>query len=612
MLYKYSTSSTAQGGGGSFKNRKPIGEVGCCESRMAEWIHWWTERWLECRAVHLSIYDSIHPSIHLSFFTVYWSISLSTYPSLCLSVHLLSSLSVYAAVLSSSYFFYVSICLSFFLFLSFELCPFPCLSVCLSSCGLSIYLAVYLLIQLSILSIYVPKHFTHPSIEFFIFPSRQFDRKQVTFAQKRHRAIKPGFQLWFQLWWQQRDFLNFRSWQEQKRSNSARLPHFSKVTTSKTKPFSETSFKTRKLSAELTASCVLRSFQSMCLKYCADEKVMPSHTKCCTRHAKSSQQTWRSDAPKCNPSQEISALTSEQLWWTCLLYCACRAKDILPDPLQMSHAHACHRFRKCYKPLTFCSLLSRCIIPCACQARRRLNIQKCSEHVSFLHFWLRNVLHATTACAFLTSQLSKVVRAWCALCILTYTCASRHNGVHFFDMSTSKSGPRMLCFVHFDLKMRFAPQRRALFRHLNVQKWSENGVLCAFWLGNVLRATMACTFSTSQLPKVVRTWCQLRTLTWKCASCHNSVQLFISYLATWLRTRRFREPTFRLSGDTNHWKHSVSRAPASSSFWLFLFSDSILWLFSPLLFHLSILSEVWQLPSIKCIQTYFYIEYDVI
>ena len=26
------SSSTAQGGGGSFKNRKPIGEAGCCES----------------------------------------------------------------------------------------------------------------------------------------------------------------------------------------------------------------------------------------------------------------------------------------------------------------------------------------------------------------------------------------------------------------------------------------------------------------------------------------------------------------------------------------------------------------------------------------------------
>ena len=36
------TSSTAQGGGGSFKNRKP-----CCEARMAERIHWWTDRWLE-------------------------------------------------------------------------------------------------------------------------------------------------------------------------------------------------------------------------------------------------------------------------------------------------------------------------------------------------------------------------------------------------------------------------------------------------------------------------------------------------------------------------------------------------------------------------------------
>ena len=31
----------AQGGGGSFENRKPIGEFGCCEWWMAEQIHWW-------------------------------------------------------------------------------------------------------------------------------------------------------------------------------------------------------------------------------------------------------------------------------------------------------------------------------------------------------------------------------------------------------------------------------------------------------------------------------------------------------------------------------------------------------------------------------------------
>ena len=40
-------------------------------------------------------------------------------------------------------------------------------------------------------------------------------------------------------------------------------------------------------------------------------KMMLGHTKCCTCHAKSSQQTWRSDAPKCNPSQEITRRFSE-------------------------------------------------------------------------------------------------------------------------------------------------------------------------------------------------------------------------------------------------------------------------------------------------------------
>ena len=116
----------------------------------------------------------------------------------------------------------------------------------------------------------------------------------------------------------------------EKRSNSARLPqflhlttsktkqfcetsYFLKLTTSKTKQFCETSFKNGKLSAELTASyqCVLRFFQSICLNYCAcHEKVMPGHTKCCTCLAKSSQQAWESEAPKCNRSQEICARTS--------------------------------------------------------------------------------------------------------------------------------------------------------------------------------------------------------------------------------------------------------------------------------------------------------------
>jgi len=68
----------------------------------------------------------------------------------------------------------------------------------------------------------------------------------------------------------------------------------------------------------------------------------------------------------------------------------------------------------------------------------------------------------------------------CALCILTWKCASRHNGVHFFDILSAKSGPHLVCFVHFDLEMCFAPQRCALFQHLNFQKWSERGVFCTF------------------------------------------------------------------------------------------------------------------------------------
>ena len=34
------TSSTAQGGGGSFEKRKPIGEVRCCESKWWEAAQW--------------------------------------------------------------------------------------------------------------------------------------------------------------------------------------------------------------------------------------------------------------------------------------------------------------------------------------------------------------------------------------------------------------------------------------------------------------------------------------------------------------------------------------------------------------------------------------------
>ena len=84
----------------------------------------------------------------------------------------------------------------------------------------------------------------------------------------------------------------------------------------------------------------------------------------------------------------------------------------------------------------------------------------------------------------------------CALYIFTWKWSSRHNGVHFFDIAISKSGPNVVCFVHFHFEMCFAPQQRALFQHLNFQKFFEHGVLCTFWLGNLLRGTTACNFSS--------------------------------------------------------------------------------------------------------------------
>ena len=63
-----------------------------------------------------------------------------------------------------------------------------------------------------------------------------------------------------------------------------------------------------------------------------------------------------------------------------------------------------------------------------------------------------------------------------------------------------------------------------------------------------------------------------------CYAPDHGVQFFISHLPRWLRTRRFSQPTVRPSGATNHLL--PFRAPTSSFFWLFIFSE----LLSSLLF----------------------------
>ena len=105
-----------------------------------------------------------------------------------------------------------------------------------------------------------------------------------------------------------------------------------------------------------------------------------------------------------------------------------------------------------------------------------------------------------------------------------------------------------MSFNTFDFEMCFAPQWRALFRHHNFQKCSGAEVFCTFWLGNVLRATTACNFSSLIRPDGSAP-AALPSLLFDLPEPQIIVKT--QWIATFL--------TFR--------------AAASSFFWLFLFSD---------------------------------------
>ena len=204
---------------------------------------------------------------------------------------------------------------------------------------------------------------------------------------------------------------------------------------------------------------------------------------------------------------------------------------------------------------------------------------KVSEPLVFLTFWLRNVRRATTACTFSTCQLPKVVRELWVLHILTWKCASGHNGVHFLDIAASKSAPTLVCFVHFDLETCFAPQRCTHWRHLNCQKWSKHVVLYTCWLGHVLHATAACNFSY---------------LIWS----HGSAPAALASL--FFDPPEAPEP--QIIGKTQCFTTFLPFSRTCIFFlfilsllWSSLFCSSPLWRFPPLLYHLSILPEVWLL-----------------
>ena len=148
------------------------------------------------------------------------------------------------------------------------------------------------------------------------------------------------------------------------------------------------------------------------------------------------------------------------------------------------------------------------------------------KRVVFCTFWLRHVLRATRACTFSTSQLPKVLWARQFFTLLTSKCASRHNGVRFFDIATPKSAPKLKCVA--------------------------------------FRATTACNLSS---------------LIWPAGSA-------LAALASLL----FDPPEPQIIGKTQRFATFLPfRAPGSSFFWDYLFwssffFSSLLWLFPSLLF----------------------------
>ena len=172
--------------------------------------------------------------------------------------------------------------------------------------------------------------------------------------------------------------------------------------------------------------------------------------------------------------------------------------------------------------------LQMCLAPQRRAIFGHRNYKKWPESAVFSTFWLTNMLRATAACHFWTSELPKWLRECGVLCILTCKCASRHSRVPFCNIWTSKMAPGSWCFVHFDLQMFFAPQRRGILEHRNFKKcYDERQFFTIF--------------------------------TCKCAFRHSRVPFFTCPRNSYLRTRRFSEPTFRTSGTTIHWENTAIR-----------------------------------------------------
>ena len=361
-------------------------------------------------SIYLSIYLSIYPSIYLSiclsvYLSIYYSIYLPTYLSIYLATYLPTYLSIYLS-------FYLSSCLSAYLSVCLSVYPSIYLSICLS-----VYLSGCLSIYLSFLSIYLSVYLSScPSIYLAIYLSFYLSICLSVYlstclsASLENKAILQ-------------DVLRFWTWQHQKRSNSARLLHFSKLTTSKTKQFCETSsiFELDNVKNELILRVfIFRSWQQQKRNNSARR---PSKME-------SWVQSWR---PRTNAFCDFSSplvwstASATKKWCQVIRSAAPVTQNHLskPENLRLQNAtplrksapgppNSSDEHVSCTAPATenasfqilfkcptpanvfgnatkpsFCSLLTRSTIPCACHAKWHLNVQKWSEHLHHLNLGFR-------------------------------------------------------------------------------------------------------------------------------------------------------------------------------------------------------------------------------
>ena len=194
---------------------------------------------------------------------------------------------------------------------------------------------------------------------------------------------------------------------------------------------------------------------------------------------------------------------------TCLKCCACREK-VMPAPVMQNHLpktedlmlqNATPLRNSAPRPPNISDEHVSCTAPATENASLQIlfkcptpanPVETASKPARFVYFWQVHNLN---------------VQKWSrhgVICAFR-KCASRQHGVHFFDMSTSKSAPKMVSLVHiltwkcaschnslhfFDSKVLRAWGVCAFW----LEKCSEHEVCCTFWVGNMLRGTTACKF----------------------------------------------------------------------------------------------------------------------